>query len=136
MKTNKCTVMLGSLLALSFGAQAEQSHLDSVIEQGQLRVCTTGDYKPYTFKAENGEYSGIDIAMARSLADSLGVKVEWVPTTWKTLMPDMLAGKCDIGMGGISVTLERQKKAFFSTTLDVDGKVPLVRCEDQALYQT
>jgi cyclohexadienyl dehydratase len=70
--------------------------------------------------------------MARSLADSLGVKVEWVPTTWKTLMPDMLAGKCDIGMGGISVTLERQKKAFFSTTLDVDGKIPLVRCEDQA----
>jgi cyclohexadienyl dehydratase len=136
MKINKCTAMLGSLLALSFGAQAEQSHLDSVIQQGQLRVCTTGDYKPYTFKAENGEYSGIDIAMARSLADSLGVKVEWVPTTWKTLMPDMLAGKCDIGMGGISVTLERQKKAFFSTTLDVDGKIPLVRCEDQAKYQT
>jgi cyclohexadienyl dehydratase len=73
---------------------------------------------------------------ARSLADSLGVKVEWVQTTWKTLMPDMLAGKCDIGVGGISVTLERQKKAFFSTTLDVDGKIPLVRCEDQALYQT
>jgi hypothetical protein len=56
-------------------------------------------------------------------------------TTWKTLMPDLLAGKCDIGMGGISVTLERQKKTFFSTTLDVDGKIPLVRCEEQALYQ-
>lgn len=129
--------MLSGLLALSLGASAEgTSHLDSVIQQGQLRVCTTGDYKPYTSKGEDGEYAGIDIAMARSLADSLGVKVEWVPTTWKTLMPDVLAGKCDIGMGGISVTLERQKKAFFSTTLDVDGKIPLVRCEDQALYQT
>jgi cyclohexadienyl dehydratase len=136
MKNLKSTMMLGGLLALSLGAQAEPSHLDSVMQQGQLRVCTTGDYKPYTFKAEDGEYSGIDIAMARSLAESLGVKVEWVPTTWKTLMPDMLAGKCDIAMGGISVTLERQKKAFFSTTLDVDGKIPLVRCEDQALYQT
>lgn len=138
MKNLKSTLMLGGLLALSFGAQAQEgpSHLDSVIQQGQLRVCTTGDYKPYTSKAEDGEYSGIDIAMARSLADSLGVKVEWVPTTWKTLMPDLLAGKCDIGMGGISVTLERQKKAFFSTTLDVDGKIPLVRCENQALYQT
>jgi len=136
MNNIKSTVMLAGLLALSFGAQAEQSHLDSVMQQGQLRVCTTGDYKPYTSRAENGEYSGIDIAMARSLADSLGVKVEWVPTTWKTLMPDMLAGKCDIAMGGISVTLERQKKAFFSTMLDVDGKIPLVRCEDQTLYQT
>ena len=138
MKNSTSVMLLGGLFALSFGTQAQEvpSHLDSVIQQGQLRVCTTGDYKPYTSKAEDGEYSGIDIAMARSLADSLGVKVEWVPTTWKTLMPDMLAGKCDIGMGGISVTLERQKKAFFSTTLDVDGKIPLVRCEDQALYQT
>jgi cyclohexadienyl dehydratase len=51
-------------------------------------------------------------------------------------MPDMQAGKCDIAVGGISVTLERQKKAFFSSTLDVDGKIPLARCEDQARYQT
>ena len=76
MNNLKSTMLLGGLLALSFAAQAEQSHLDSVIQQGQLRVCTTGDYKPYTVKAEDGEYSGIDIAMARSLADSLGVKVE------------------------------------------------------------
>src|SRR5687768_6258057 len=100
MKTIKSTMMLCGLLALASGVQAEQSpsHLDTVLQQGQLRVCTTGDYKPYTFKGEDGEYSGIDIAMARSLADSLGVKVEWVQTTWKTLMPDMLAGKCDIGV--------------------------------------
>ncbi|AWY43776.1 ArtI protein [Pseudomonas putida] len=138
MNKLKSPLLLGGLLALSMGAQAQDgaSHLDSVLQQGQLRVCTTGDYKPYTLKAEDGEYSGIDIAMARSLADTLGAKVQWVPTTWKTLMPDMLAGKCDIAMGGISVTLERQKKAFFSTTLDVDGKIPLVRCEDQSKYQT
>jgi cyclohexadienyl dehydratase len=51
-------------------------------------------------------------------------------------MTDMVAGKCDIGAGGISVTLERLKKASFSSTLDIDGKVPLVRCEDQTRYQT
>jgi cyclohexadienyl dehydratase len=116
-------------------AQEPTSHLDKVLQTGELAVCTTGDYKPYTFLREDGEYEGIDIELARSLAQSLGVKVRWVPTTWKTLMPDTLA-KCDIGVGGISVTLERQKKAFFSSTLDIDGKIPLVRCEDTALYQT
>lgn len=117
MTTLKSTMIFCSLLSLAAGAQAEQSpsHLDSVQQQGQLRVCTTGDYKPYTFKRPDGEFEGIDIAMARSLADSLGVKVEWVQTTWKTLMPDMQAGKCDIGMGGISVTLERQKKPISAT---------------------
>ncbi|CAI8908527.1 Prephenate dehydratase / Arogenate dehydratase [Pseudomonas sp. IT-P260] len=134
----KSTMILCGALTLAAGVQAQEatSHLDSIQQQGQLRVCTTGDYKPYTFKRADGEFEGIDIAMARSLADSLGVKVEWVQTTWKTLMPDMQAGKCDIGMGGISVTLERQKKAFFSNTLDSDGKIPLVRCAEQAKYQT
>ena len=138
MMNLKYSVPAALLLGLTGMAQAQESssHLDKVIQAGELSVCTTGDYKPYTFLREDGEYEGIDITMARSLAKSLGVKVEWVPTTWKTLMPDMVAGKCDIGMGGISVTLERQKKAFFSNTLDVDGKIPLVRCEDQALYQT
>ena len=131
-------MILCGLLTLAAGAHAEQppSHLDSIQQQGQLRVCTTGDYKPYTFKRPDGDFEGIDIAMARSLADSLGVKVQWVQTTWKTLMPDMQAGKCDIGMGGISVTLERQKKAYFSNTLDTDGKIPLVRCADVSKYQT
>ncbi|WNW13642.1 transporter substrate-binding domain-containing protein [Pseudomonas sp. DTU_2021_1001937_2_SI_NGA_ILE_001] len=126
------------LLGLSGLAQAEQpsSHLDKVQQSGELTVCTTGDYKPYTFLRTDGDYEGIDISMARSLAQSLGAKVTWVPTTWKTLMPDFQAGKCDIAMGGISVTLERQKKAFFSNPLDVDGKIPLVRCEEQAKYQT
>lgn len=117
-------------------AQASASHLDTIIEQGELAVCTTGDYKPYTFLRPDGQYEGIDIELAQALAQSLGVKVKWVPTTWKTLMPDMVAGRCDIGAGGISVTLERLKKASFSSTLDIDGKVPLVRCEDQARYQT
>ncbi|WP_210638918.1 transporter substrate-binding domain-containing protein [Pseudomonas sp. Tri1] len=138
MKIIISTMTICGLLALCGNALAEPapSHLDQVLQRGELKVCTTGDYKPYTYKAETGEYEGIDIDMARSLATSLGVKVQWVQTTWKTLMPDLLAEKCDIAMGGISVTLERQKKAYFSTTLDVDGKIPLVRCEDQARYQT
>jgi cyclohexadienyl dehydratase len=138
MKNMKHNAAAALLFGLAGFAQAQElpSHLDKVLQEGQLAVCTTGDYKPYSFLREDGEYEGIDIELARSLAQSLGVKVQWVPSTWKTLMPDMVAEKCDIAVGGISVTLERQKKAFFSSTLDVDGKIPLARCEDTALYQT
>lgn len=131
-------LLLCSLLTLSTPLLAEPSvsHLDQVIERGQLNVCTTGDYKPYTYLRDDGRYEGIDIAMAQSLGKSLGVEVKWVKTSWKTLMPDFLANTCDIAVGGISVSLERQKKAFFSDTLGVDGKIPLVRCADVARYQT
>jgi cyclohexadienyl dehydratase len=128
------------LLGLTGWAHAQAaeptSHLDGVLQKGELAVCTTGDYKPYTFLKPDGQYEGIDIELAQSLAQSLNAKIQWVPTTWKTLMTDFTAGKCDIAVGGISVTLERQKKAFFSDTLDIDGKVPLVRCADVSKYQT
>lgn len=122
----KARLLLCSLLTLSAPAFAapSTSHLDQVIERGHLNVCTTGDYKPYTYLRTDGAYEGIDISMAQSLAQSLGVEVKWVKTTWKTLMPDFLANQCDIAVGGISVSLERQKKAFFSDTLGVDGKIP------------
>lgn len=61
-------MILGGLLTLATGAHADPatSHLDSIQQQGQLRVCTTGDYKPYTFKRSDGDFEGIDISMARS----------------------------------------------------------------------
>lgn len=92
--------LLPLALLVATGSANAQSNLDKVLQQKTLTVCTTGDYKPYTFLKEDGSYEGIDIAMAESLANSLGAKVKWVKTTWKTLTPDFVAGKCDIAMGG------------------------------------
>ncbi|MFD1259117.1 transporter substrate-binding domain-containing protein [Entomomonas asaccharolytica] len=128
--------LLAITLAFFAGAVFAESRLDTVMQKKVLAVCTTGDYKPYTFVNSDGTFEGIDIAMAKSLAKSLGAEVKWVKTTWKTLTPDFLTGECDIAMGGISVILERQKIAFFSNTLDIDGKIPLVRCENKDKYQT
>lgn len=113
------------------------SHLDRVLEQGTVRVCTTGDYKPFTYRdPETGEFEGIDIDMARDLAEALGVITEFVPTSWPTLMEDFTAGKCDIAMGGISVNLDRQQQAYFSIPYFKDGKTPITRCENVDKFQT
>ncbi|MGO4128000.1 transporter substrate-binding domain-containing protein [Inquilinus sp. YAF38] len=111
--------------------------LDAVAKAGVLKVCTTGDYKPFTYlDPAKGEYEGIDIDMAKDLAAALGVKVEFVKTSWKTLMADFTGGACDMAMGGISVSLPRQKQAFFSIPIDVDGKTPITRCETIDKFQT
>lgn len=115
---------------------AADSALDSVVRAGLLRACTPGDYKPFSFLKPDGTYEGIDIELASSLATALGARLQMVKTTWANLLPDFAAGKCDIAVGGISVSLERQKKAFFSEAYMVNGKTPLVRCEDVAKYQS
>ncbi|MFJ1748207.1 transporter substrate-binding domain-containing protein [Streptomyces sp. NPDC088116] len=111
--------------------------LDTVPERGTLRVCTTGDYRPFShLDPTTKSYTGIDIDMAKNLATSLGVKPDFVATTWAGLMDDFTAGKCDIAMGGVSVTLARARKAYFSTPYLVDGKAAIARCEDKAKYQS
>lgn len=111
------------------------SRLDAVMARGTLRVCTTGDYKPFSFLTAEGRFEGIDIDMADSLAKSLGVKPDYVKTTWPNLMSDFVA-KCDIAVGGVSTTLERQKRVFFSTPYMIDGKTPIARCADVDKYAT
>ncbi len=110
--------------------------VDDVIKAGVLRVCTPGDYRPFSFALPDGTYEGLDIDLMQSLAASLAVKVDYVKTTWANMLPDFVARKCDIAVGGISVTLERQKQVSFSTAYMVNGKTPLVRCADVKRFQT
>jgi cyclohexadienyl dehydratase len=114
---------------------AAPSRLDDILARHTLRVCTTGDYKPYSFLRPDGQFEGIDIDLAESLAKSLGAKAEYVKTSWSNLMNDFVA-KCDIAVGGVSTTLERQKRAFFTAPYMEDGKTPIVRCDDVDKYQT
>jgi cyclohexadienyl dehydratase len=127
--------LFGASIALS-GVQASAATVDDVIKAGILRVCTPGDYQPFSHVKPDGGYEGIDIDLMQSLAASLQAKVEYVKTTWANLLPDFTAGKCDIAVGGISVSLERQKQASFSTAYMVNGKTPLVRCADVQRFQS
>lgn len=122
--------------AQSTHAPAVHSRLDDIVKSGTLRACATGDYKPYSYRRPDGQFEGIDVDLVASLAKSLGVKPEIVPTTWKGLMADFTAGKCDIAVGGISVTLDRAARAYYSRVVMIDGKSPIVRCADVSKYQT
>ena len=110
------------------------SALDRIRDSGELRVCLTGDYKPFSFLRADGQFEGTDVDLARSLATALKAKPRFVKTSWPTLLNDFTSGMCDVAMGGISVTLDRQMRAAFSTATMVDGKAPLVRCADVGKY--
>ncbi|MFT7219641.1 MAG: cyclohexadienyl dehydratase [Candidatus Azotimanducaceae bacterium] len=114
---------------------------------GILRVGTTGDYAPFSNDAKNQqpidgnisarkptEYRGIDIDLARRLADALGAEVRFVETSWPTLMNDLKTGRYDIAMSGVSNIPSRQTEASFSDAYHVGGKTPISRCEDAAKF--
>ena len=122
-------------LSLAQTVQAQDSRLDDVAKRGALRVCTPGDYKPFSLARTDGTFEGLDVDLVQSMAKSLGVEAKFVKTSWPKLMDDFVE-KCDIAVGGISVTLERQKRAFFSSAYMVNGKAPITKCENVAKFQT
>ena len=118
-------------------AAGRASALDTVPRRGVLRVCTTGDYRPFThLDPATGKYSGVDITMAADLAKSLDATPRYVATTWAGLVGDLSSGRCDIAMGGVSVTLPRARSVAFSEPTRTDGKTPIVRCTDKDKYRT
>ncbi|WP_275899864.1 transporter substrate-binding domain-containing protein [Chromobacterium alkanivorans] len=133
-KTMLGCLLLGGLIA---GQPALADRLDDILQRGSVRVGTTGDYRPFSERdPASGAYRGLDIDMAESLARALGVKLELVATSWPTLMRDHAAGKFDIAMSGVSINLERQKRALYSLPYLNDGKTPITRCENAQRFQT
>ncbi len=99
----RATVWLVFAWSLTFSAPglAESSRLNSILASRVLRVGTTGDSRPFTaLDKASGEYSGLDIDLARSLGEALGAKVEFAPTSWASLARDLEGGAFDIAMGG------------------------------------
>ena len=109
--------------------------VDRICETGVLRVGTAGDYKPMSFlEPETGTYWGFDTELAEDLASSLGVEIEYVPTSWPTLMEDTQTGQFDLAICGITVTDARKEQALMSDGYLQNGKTVLCRAEDAERY--
>ena len=114
---------------------AEAAKLQEIRERGVLKVGSTGDYNPMSYlDPATGEYVGFDAALTEDLAAALGVGLEYVPTSWPTLMEDTLAGKFDLAICGITVTDARKEQALMSEGYLENGKTILVRAEDAEKY--
>ena len=128
-------ILAAALAATAFATPARAGEtLDAIRNRGTLRVGTTGDYKPFTFRRADGSFYGADIDMAQRLAAHLGVKLEIVPTVWATLSQVFTERKFDIAMGGVTVLPPRAAIGSFSAVTYVDGKRPVARCADKDRY--
>ena len=90
------------------------SALEEILDSGVLKVGTTGDWNPMSVRdPASNSYQGFDIDVMTELASDLGVKVEFVPTDWKTLVNGVASGKYHL-TGSASISASRMKAAGFS----------------------
>lgn len=112
------------LLTVSLPVQAE-SVLKEILNDGVLKVGTTGDWNPMTMKdPATNTYTGYDIDVMTELAKDLGVEVEFVATDWKTLVNGVVSGKYHM-TGSASISPARAKVAGYSNSYFSLATVPL-----------
>jgi len=87
-----------------------------LVGEGKLTVCTHLPYKPFEFRDDSGDVVGFDVDMLDLLAKDLDVDIEVVDTAWAQIMSGAVfaSQKCDVGMGAMSITPERDKALLIS----------------------
>ncbi|QCB94036.1 transporter substrate-binding domain-containing protein [Cellulomonas shaoxiangyii] len=120
------TTALVAAAALALGAcsgglgsdEASPAATDGValVEPGTLTVCTNPPFEPFEYEDESGEIVGLDMDIAREVAEDLGVELAVKVTPFDTIQSgtDLDTGTCDIVASGLTITEERQAKFDFS----------------------
>ncbi|MCY0965478.1 transporter substrate-binding domain-containing protein [Parathalassolituus penaei] len=123
------TSLLGAALlsASTVSVAAEKSAIDGILASGELRGCFEAGYLPFYMKAKNGQFIGFDIDVAKHMANSMGVKFVPVNTAWDGIIPALQTGKCDIIIGGMGITPERNLQVLFADTYLEIGQTVLIR---------
>ena len=108
-------VCTGLALALAAGCagKAKQSTsrgLTRITESGELRVGLSGEQPPLNMTARNGEIIGLEVALVRVLAQSMGVEAVLVKRPFGQLLDALDAGDVDIVMSGMTITPERSSR--------------------------
>lgn len=122
--------------AASPSTGATKNRLQVILERGTLRVGTTGDFNPMSIRdAATNSYRGFDIEAMEQLAKDMGVKVEWVPAEWATLVAGITSNRYDI-FSGASMNMARARTVAFSDPYAETGAVPVIRKADAGKFST
>jgi ABC-type amino acid transport substrate-binding protein len=103
------------MTALTAHAQPSMAHLESIQSAKKVRVCIWPEYYGITFRnPKTQQLSGVDADMALELGKDLGVVVEFVDSSFATLVADVGTNKCDVAMFAVGVTPQRAEKLRFT----------------------
>src|SRR5260370_1881840 len=81
---------------------------------GTLRIGTYFVNPPFEYLS-NGQRIGFEVDLMNEIARRLALTPVFVDTHWETILQQMQAGQYDVIVGGITITLERERTLAWST---------------------
>ncbi len=128
------TLLLAGVLVLAMSASAG-SILDHILQSKELRIGTSGQQPPMTATNKKGDIIGLDIDIAKAMADAMEVEATFVVLPFSELLPALEAGQVDVVISGMTMTAKRNTAVAFAGPYFVSGKGILAKAEKYARLQ-
>ena len=116
-------------------AQAADSDVAYIKDKGTLIVGIT-DFAPMDYKDDNGEWIGFDADMAKKVAESLGVKAEFVEIDWDNKILELENKSIDVVWNGMTLTNEVKNAMECTNAYLNNAQVVVVPAADADQYKT
>ena len=136
------TLLLAWVLSLVLSSACASSSreerpggLSRIVDSGELRIGMSGEQPPLSMTARNGELLGLDVALGRVLAQSMGVEAKFVRKPFGELIEALEDREVDLVMSGMTITPERARRVAFVGPYYTSGKSLLTRSQRLADVQ-
>jgi ABC-type amino acid transport substrate-binding protein len=134
--TKRCPkIIIFSIFLLSLGGCAVNGVKTGQAPVNPILVGITPIYPPIIFKMD-GKIVGLEVDLARRLAEELKRPIEFVEISWERQVPALLEGKIDIIMSGMTITQARQVRITFSQPYLTSGLMIAFAAENASKYNS
>ncbi|MGP4806360.1 transporter substrate-binding domain-containing protein [Agrobacterium cavarae] len=118
MKLLKSLLAIAGLVLASTQVSAQSADCGSdtlcrVKASGVLKIGTKDDYVPWSYRAPDGSFKGMEVDVGNKIAQILGVKAEFVKVTSANRFEFLAQGQIDLMIASASDTAERRKIVAF-----------------------
>lgn len=137
----KLFALLTALVMILSVSVVSADQLSDIQAKGVLEVGANVDFMPYEFYWTNPdtgeeELAGFDMALAKGIADKLGVKLELKDQAFAGLVTALSANEMDMVISGMAIKPERLEVVDFSDPYFSGEQILLVRAEDYDTLKT
>lgn len=132
--------MILSCAACGGSSKAKDDLLEEIKAQGYIELCTEPYFAPFEFvdpsKTGDDQYVGVDIEIAKYIAEKIGVELRIVPLDFTAVLAGIADGKYDIAISAIAYSPSRAEAMRLSNVYKPNsgGYGFLTRTEDVDKY--
>jgi polar amino acid transport system substrate-binding protein len=128
----KANGSLDTLINSYFDGNATFSYTNKTTspQSGDFVMATNAYFPPFESYDDNHAFYGVDVEIAYNIAQKLNKTLYVFDMEFDSIIANVIAGTCDIGMAGMTVTETRLQQVSFATSYYTSAQVITVRADD------